>query len=150
MKYENKKVLNDSKSEFIVNIINSILLRGAVLIIPVIWSYALDNIYDGLYNKAINLIILSLVITIIYYGLEQLYQITFYKLYNKLYNLYENLYTDNFYKNSLFSLSRFSLGEYNNLLNSDIDVIASYYANYPMRIIRIIEFVVIYFYFYII
>lgn len=148
MKYENKKVLNDSKSEFIVNIINSILLRGTVLIIPVIWSYALDNIYDGLYNKAINLIILSLVITIIYYGLEQLYQITFYKLYNKLYNLYENLYTDNFYKNSLFSLSRFSLGEYNNLLNSDIDVIASYYANYPMRIIRIIEFVVIYFCFY--
>ncbi len=148
MKAENDRVLKNSKKEFIINTINSILLRGAVLIIPVIWSYALDNIYEGLYDKAIKLIILSLIITVVYYGLEQLYQVTFYKLYNKLYNLYENSYTDNFYKNSLFSLSRFSLGEYNNLLNSDIDVIASYYANFPMRIIRIIEFLVIYFYFY--
>ena len=148
MKTENDRVLKNSKKEFIINTINSILLRGAVLIIPVIWSYALDNIYEGLYDKAIKFIILSLIITVVYYGLEQLYQVTFYKLYNKLYNLYENSYTDNFYKNSLFSLSRFSLGEYNNLLNSDIDVIASYYANFPMRIIRIIEFLVIYFYFY--
>ena len=148
MKTENDRVLKNTKKEFIINTINSILLRGAVLIIPVIWSYALDNIYEGLYDKAIKLIILSLIITVVYYGLEQLYQVTFYKLYNKLYNLYENSYTDNFYKNSLFSLSRFSLGEYNNLLNSDIDVIASYYANFPMRIIRIIEFLVIYFYFY--
>lgn len=148
MKTENDRVLKNSKKEFIINTINSILLRGTVLIIPVIWSYALDNIYEGLYDKAIKLIILSLIITVVYYGLEQLYQVTFYKLYNKLYNLYENSYTDNFYKNSLFSLSRFSLGEYNNLLNSDIDVIASYYANFPMRIIRIIEFLVIYFYFY--
>lgn len=148
MKNENNRVLKKSKKEFIINTINSILLRGTVLIIPVIWSYALDNIYEKLYDKAIRLIILSLVITVIYYGLEQLYQITFYRLYNKLYNLYENVYTDNFYKNSLFSLSRFSLGEYSNLLNSDIDVLASYYANFPMRIIRIVEFLVIYFYFY--
>ena len=148
MKIENKSVLKKSKKEFILNIINSIVLRGAVLIIPVIWSYALDNIYEASYDRAIKLIVLSIIITTIYYGLEQLYQVTFYKLYNKLYNLYENVYTDNFYKNSLFSLSRFSLGEYNNLLNSDIDVIASYYANLPMRVIRIVEFLVIYFYFY--
>lgn len=148
MKNENNRVLKKSKKEFIINTINSILLRGAVLIIPVIWSYALDNIYEKLYDKAIRLIILSLAITVIYYGLEQLYQVTLYKLYNKLYNLYENVYTDNFYKNSLFSLSRFSLGEYSNLLNSDIDVLASYYANFPMRLIRIVEFLVIYFYFY--
>lgn len=148
MKIENKSVLKKSKKEFILNIINSIVLRGAVLIIPVIWSYALDNIYEASYDRAIKLIVLSIIITTIYYGFEQLYQVTFYKLYNKLYNLYENVYTDNFYKNSLFSLSRFSLGEYNNLLNSDIDVIASYYANLPMRVIRIVEFLVIYFYFY--
>lgn len=148
MKIENKSVLKKSKKEFILNIINSIVLRGAVLIIPVIWSYALDNIYEASYDRAIKLIVLSIIITTIYYGLEQLYQVTLYKLYNKLYNLYENVYTDNFYKNSLFSLSRFSLGEYNNLLNSDIDVIASYYANLPMRVIRIVEFLVIYFYFY--
>lgn len=148
MKIENKKVLLKSKKEFILNIINSILLRGSVLIIPVIWSYALNNIYEESYDKAFKLIVLSIIITVIYYGLEQLYQVTLYKLYNKLYNLYENVYTENFYKNSLFSLSRFSLGEYNNLLNSDIDVIASYYANLPMRLIRIIEFLVIYFYFY--
>ncbi len=148
MKSVNNNVLKNSKKEFIINIINSILVRGAVLIIPVIWSYALDNIYDKNYNQAIRLILISLIITVIYYGLEQLYQVTLYKLYNKLYHSYENVYTENFYKNSLFSLSRFSLGEYNNLLNSDIDIIASYYSNYPMRIIRIIEFLVIYFYFY--
>lgn len=148
MKKENSCVLKKSKKEFIINIINSIFLRCSVLIIPVIWSYALDSIYDGNYSKAINLVITSLIITVIYYFLEQLYQVTFYNLYNKLYNLYENVYSENFYKNSLFSLSRFSLGEYNNLLNSDIDIIASYYANLPLRVIRIIEFLVIYFYFY--
>lgn len=148
MKMENKCVLKKSRKEFIINIFNSIILRALVLIIPVIWSYALDDIYDGNYNNSIRLIIISLIITVIYYFLEQLYQITLYKLYNKLYHLYENLYTEKFYKNSLFSLSRFSLGEYNNLLNSDIDVLASYYANLPMRVIRIVEFLVIYFYFY--
>lgn len=148
MKEVNKKVLAKAKKEFIINTINSIILRATVLIIPVIWSYALNHIYNAEYDKAIKLIIFSIIITVIYYGLEQLYQVTLYKLYNKLYNLYENVYTEAFYKNSLFSLSRFSLSEYNNLLNSDIDVMASYYCNFPMRIIRIIEFIVIYFYFY--
>ena len=144
----NKKVLKEAKWEFIVNIINSILHRAAVLIIPVVWSYAIDEINASRYNNAIKLIILSLIITVIYYVLEQWYQHTIYKLYNKLYNKYENIYSEAFYKNSLFSLSRFSLGEYNNLLNSDIDVIASYYANLPMRVIRIVEFLVIYLYFF--
>ena len=148
MKEVNKNVLNKAKKEFIINTINSIILRATVLIIPVIWSYALNHIYNAEYDKAIKLIIASIIITVIYYGLEQLYQVTLYKLYNKLYNLYENAYTEAFYKNSLFSLSRFSLSEYNNLLNSDIDVMASYYCNFPMRIIRLIEFIVIYFYFY--
>ena len=148
MKEVNKKVLAKTKKEFIINTINSVILRATVLIIPVLWSYALNHIYNAEYDKAIKLIIFSIIITVIYYGLEQLYQVTLYKLYNKLYNLYENVYTEAFYKNSLFSLSRFSLSEYNNLLNSDIDVIASYYCNFPMRIIRIIEFIVIYFYFY--
>lgn len=144
----NKKVLKEAKWEFIVNIINSVLHRAAVLIIPVVWSYAIDEINANRYNNAINLIILSLIITVIYYVLEQWYQHTIYKLYNKLYNKYENIYSEAFYKNSLFSLSRFSLGEYNNLLNGDIDVIASYYANLPMRVIRIVEFLVIYLYFF--
>ena len=87
MKIENKSVLKKSKKEFILNIINSIVLRGAVLIIPVIWSYALDSIYEASYDRAIKLIVLSIIITTIYYGFEQLYQVTFYKLYNKLYNL---------------------------------------------------------------
>ena len=63
MKIENKSVLKKSKKEFILNIINSIVLRGAVLIIPVIWSYALDNIYEASYDRAIKLIVLSIIIT---------------------------------------------------------------------------------------
>ena len=109
MKEVNKNVLSKAKKEFIINTINSIILRATVLIIPVIWSYALNHIYNAEYDKAIKLIIFSIIITVIYYGLEQLYQVTLYKLYNKLYNLYENVYTEAFYKNSLFSLSRFSL-----------------------------------------
>ena len=56
MKEVNKKVLAKAKKEFIINTINSIILRATVLIIPVIWSYALNHIYNAEYDKAIKLI----------------------------------------------------------------------------------------------
>ena len=84
MKEVNKNVLSKAKKEFIINTINSVILRATVLIIPVIWSYALNHIYNAEYYEAIKLIIFSIIITVIYYGLEQLYQVTLYKLYNKL------------------------------------------------------------------
>ena len=70
MKIENKSVLKKSKKEFILNIINSIVLRGAVLIIPVIWSYALDSIYEASYDRAIKLIVLSIIIALIIFKIN--------------------------------------------------------------------------------
>ena len=46
MKEVNKNVLSKAKKEFIINTINSVILRATVLIIPVIWSYALNHIYN--------------------------------------------------------------------------------------------------------
>ena len=51
-------------------------------------------------------------------------------------------------RNSLFSLSRFSLSEYLNILNSDVEVISGFYTHLVARLIRIVEMLVIYYYFY--
>ena len=51
-------------------------------------------------------------------------------------------------ENSIFSLSRFSLGQYTNMLTTDIDTISLFCANSVLRFVQILEFFVIYVYFF--
>ena len=44
-------------------------------------------------------------------------------------------------------MSRFNLGEYTNILNTDIEVISTFYASAIIRIVQIFEFIIIYLYF---
>ena len=46
-----------------------------------------------------------------------------------------------------YSIKKLSLGEYNNISNEDIDIICTFLGNLVTRIIQVLEFVVIYFYF---
>ncbi len=145
---ENKKILKKTWKEFSLKFVTSILMRGILMILPVWYSDAIDWASKGNFEKAYHLIILSLLVYIAYYIVESLNSIVFWNLYNRLYKRYTRLATYSTFQNSIYSLSRFSLGEYGNILNNDVDVICAFYSNGVMRIVQILEFLIIYSYFF--
>lgn len=144
---EFRKVFKTAKKEFLVKFFTSVFLRGILLIIPVLFSSAVDAATKGDYNSAFLYIILSIVITIVYRLSEGINQKTFYNLYNKLFGYYNSRGIDKTNENSIFSLSRFNLGQYTNMLITDVDVISAFFANGVIRVVQLLEFVVIYAYF---
>ena len=144
---EFKKVFKTAKKEFLIKFLTSVFLRGILLIIPVLFSSAVDAATKGNYDSAFLYIILSIVITIVYRLSEGINQKTFYNLYNRLYCYYNSRGIDKTNENSIFSLSRFNLGQYTNMLTTDVDVISAFFANGVIRIVQLMEFVVIYAYF---
>ncbi len=145
---ENKKILKKTWKEFSLKFVTSILMRGILMILPVWYSDAIDWASKGNFEKAYHLIILSLLVYIAYYIVESLNSIVFWNLYNRLYKRYTRLAAYSTFQNSIYSLSRFSLGEYGNILNNDVDVICAFYSNGVMRIVQILEFLIIYSYFF--
>ncbi len=148
MQIENKKILRQVWKEFILKFVTSISMRGILMILPIWYSDAIDWASKGNFEKAIHLIILSLIVYAVYYIVEILNNFTFWALYNRLYKRYTKLAIFSTFQNSIYSLSRFSLGEYGNILNNDIDVICAFYSNGVMRIVQIFEFLIIYTYFF--
>ena len=144
---EFKKVYQAAKKEFLIKLITSIFLRGILLIIPVLFSNAINFATKQNYHEAMLYIALSIIITIIYRLFEGINQKTFYDLYNKLYYYYNARGINKTNENSIFSLSRFNLGQYTNMLTTDVDVISSFFANGVIRVVQLLEFIVIYAYF---
>ncbi len=141
-------ILKQSKKEILINVFTVTAIRITVLVLPVFWGYVINRITEGNFENAYFYVFLCLITIILYWASEYVNQIAFYKLYNKIYlNLTKNA-INGISRNSLFSLSRFSLSEYLNILGSDVDIIASYYTNLVARIVRIVENLVIYYYFY--
>ena len=145
---ELKKVLTIAPKQYIILILTSIIIRALLLIIPVIFGYTIDFITVANYNMAILLIVSLIIVVLIYRTSEGLYIVAYYKLYNKLYAYYNNLALSKTVNNSLFSLSRFSVGEYTNIVITDIDVISTFFTTGVIRFIQIIEFFVIFVYFF--
>ena len=140
---EFKRVYKASKKEFLIKFFSSIVLRGLLLVIPVLFSNAVNYATKQDYSAALLYIILSIIVTIIYRLSEGINQRTFYDLYNSLYNYYNSRGIDKTNDNSIFSLSRFNLGQYTNMLTTDVDVISAFFANGVIRVVQLLEFVVI-------
>ncbi len=134
-------VLKKCKKELIYKAVSSIFVRGLVLIIPVYWSNTINHITDNIYDKAIKLVLITLLLTIIYYVWNYINQRSWYNFYNKLYLEYTNTVID-------ANIKEVSLGEYTNIINNDIDIIGTFLGNLVTRIIQILEFLVIYIYFF--
>ena len=144
---ELKKALKLAPWKYVALIFISIMIRALLLVIPVFFSNVIDSITQSNYHAAIMLIVLLLIVTLIYRLFESSYYVFYYKLYNKLYSFYNRLALSKTVNNSLFSLSRFSTGEYANIVITDIDVICTFFTTGVIRFIQIVEFFVIYFYF---
>lgn len=133
-------VLGRSKNALVVKVITSIFLQGTLLVVPIFWSKSITYISDALYKKAVIMVVLTLILSLLYYLWYYINQKSWYDLYSKI--------TINF-MNNITSVKdkNISLGEYTNIINNDIDIVATFICNGVTRIIQVLEFLVIYIYF---
>ena len=142
------KILNNTKKEIIVESFICIILRTILLIIPILYSKAINNVSASLFESAIKVLITYIILITIYKLCEYIRQYTFYNVYNNLYKDFTTLGMQYTYKNSIFSLSRFTNGSYLNIMNSDIDIICSFFTNAIYRVIQLLEYIFIFYYFF--
>lgn len=145
-----KEIISHNKKEIFIKVITSVLFRGSLLVIPILYSSAIDNVSLANYNGAIKFLLLTLFVTIFYYFMQHVNNYAYYRLYDKLYRSYNWEIIKSTQSNSAYSLSRFSLGEYSNMLNTDLAIIVDFIDTGIIRIVKILEFLVIYGYFFMI
>ena len=133
-------ILKRTKRELIRKIVTSIIIQGLLLIIPVYWTDSVNYATAFEFDRAFKLVIVTLILSLLYYLWSYFNQKAWYDYYNKLYLEYTNLVTE-------ASVDNISLGEYTNIINNDIDIIGTFIGNAVTRIIQIFEFLIIYMYF---
>ena len=147
-KEENKKILFSHKGKFALKFIISIILNIFLLIIPIYYSKMIDAIAENNFNNAYLFIIVFGAITIFYRFIEYYNQKAYYYLFLALYKSYMNLGIRKTFNNSLYSLSRFSLSEFSNIMSEDFEMVSDYYSTLVIRIVEILEFIYIIIYFF--
>lgn len=145
-----KHVLKKSKKLVIFRFIVSLIYRALAMIIPILYSLAVDKATNKLYNEAIIICIISILVVIIYRSFDIIATYAWHKLYNKMYENYTKIGIEKVFDNSLYSLSRFNIGEFLNIMTTDINVMCDFYCNLIMRLIRVFEVLIIFIYFFMI
>ena len=148
MKERIKGVNIAAKKEYILKSIISVILRSVYLVIPFFYSYAVEALTDGNYNRAYFLAGLLLTFTVAYYLSEIFNERAFEILYKKIYTGLTKVCLDYTEKNSIYSLSRITLSEYSGIMTDHINALSEYYANIPMLVAKVIDFVVIFYFFF--
>ena len=133
-------ILKRTKKELIRKIITSVIIQGLLLIIPVYWTDSVNYATALEFNSAFKLVIITLILSLLYYLWSYFNQKSWFDYYNKLYLEYTNLVMEG-------NVDNVTLGEYTNIINNDIDIIGTFIGNAVTRIIQILEFLVIYMYF---
>lgn len=133
-------ILKRTKKELIKKTITSIIIQGLLLVIPVYWTNSINHATIFEFDKAFRLVIITLILSLLYYLWSYLNQKTWYDYYNKLYLEYTDLVSKG-------NVDNITLGEYTNIINNDIDIIGTFIGNAVTRIIQIFEFLIIYMYF---
>lgn len=136
-------VIKDSFKELFYKIITSVFIRGLLLVIPVFWSNTVNRLSEGNFHKTYSLIVIIIILSVFYYIWQYLNQVSWYRFYNKLYLGYTALMT----KSNSDNMKKVTLGEYTNVINTDIDILCNFLGNGVARVIQIMEILFIYFYF---
>ena len=145
-----KRVLWIAKKEFAFKLFFSFLIRACVMIIPILFAMSVDSISKSDFDKAYLLMAGLIFVAIVHRVSEALNTHAWHKQYNKMYKVFHDYELERTYNNSIFSLSRVSIGEYMNIMNNDINVLCEFYCNISTRIMRAIEFIIIFVYFFMI
>ena len=136
-------VIKDSYKEFIYKIITAVFIRGLLLIIPIFWSDTINKLSEGEFSVTYSYIVIIIILSCFYYIWQYLNQVSWYQFYNKLSLGYTALIT----KNNTANIKKVTLGEYTNVINTDIDILCNFLGNGVARVIQVLEIVFIYFYF---
>lgn len=145
---ETKKILKVCRFEIILKFLISFLYRGTLLIVPILWGKAIDFLTVGQFNDCYRIVLITLGVTIGYYISACLNDYIYYKLFNRMYRGYSKVIYNSIVNNSLYSLSRFKLGEFSNIVNNDIDIVVTFLSDAIIKIVRFLEFGIIFSYFY--
>ncbi|MBQ2873339.1 MAG: ABC transporter ATP-binding protein [Bacilli bacterium] len=133
-------ILKRTKKELIRKIVTSVVIQGLLLIIPVYWTNSINHATALEFDSAFKLVIITLILSLLYYLWSYFNQKSWFEYYNRLYLEYTNLVMEG-------NVDNVTLGEYTNIINNDIDIIGTFIGNAVTRIIQILEFLVIYMYF---
>lgn len=145
---EFKTIIKKAKIEYIKKFLVSLALRGILLAIPLLFSTSINYITKNDFNNALIFFIISIACHGLYRGLEIYNQVAYYKLYNKIFAHYNNIALSKTKDNSMFSLSRFSPGQYSNMVVTDVDIISGFLSTLVIRVVQMIELIIIFGYFY--
>lgn len=146
--HDNNSILLFHKGKIIWKFIISIVLNVLLLIIPIYYSKLIDALNIINYEESYNLLIIFGILTISYRFIEFYNQKAYFKLYLSLYKSYMNFGLNKTYHNSIYSLSRFNLSEYSNIMSEDFEFVSDYYSTLIIRIVEILEFIYIIIYFF--
>ena len=145
---ENRRILKKCSFEIFLKFIISICYRGSLLIIPILWAKVVDYATAHNFLSSYRMIIIAILVMLFYYMSVSLNQVFYYFLYNKMYKLYSKLAYSSFINNSIHSISRFKISEFNNIINNDLDIIVAFFSDTIIKVVQIMEFLIIYYYFY--
>lgn len=141
-------IIKDCWWEILLKTVISICYRGTLLLTPIFWGKAIDMLTIGKMTDCYRLVVITLIVTLAYYVSACYNQIIYYKLYNRMYQDFSKAIYNSVVNNSLYSLSRFKLGEFSNITNTDIDIVVAFLCDLVLKIVRVLEFLVIFYYFY--
>lgn len=144
---ETLSILKHTRLEILWKLLISIVYRGTLLIIPILWGKTIDLITVNKVGDSYRMVLITMAVAVGYYVSACFNQKIYYKLYNKMYESYTNLIYNSVFNNSLYSLSRFKLGEFSNIVNNDIDIVVAFLGDTIIKIVQIVEFFIIFYYF---
>lgn len=145
-----KMVLIKSRKYIALRGLCSLIYRGIAMITPILFSNAVNLITAGKYKSAIIMAIIAILTAALFRLFDIICTYSWHKMYNSLFDNYTRLGVNKVFDNSLYSLSRFNIGEFLNIMSTDINVMADFYCNLIMRLIRIFEVIIIFVYFFMI
>ena len=145
-----KLVLKKSRKYIALRAVCSLVYRGIAMITPILFSNAVNLVTDGKYMNAIWMCLIAILSAVSFRVVEVLCTYAWHKMYNSLYDNYTRLGVNKVFDNSMYSLSRFNVGEFLNIMSTDINVMADFYCNLILRLIRIFEVLIIFVYFFMI
>ena len=141
---ETKEIIKDCWWELFLKFLISMIYRGALLIIPIYWGKSIDMLTIGKMPDCYRYVIVALVITLGYYASACVNHIIYYKLYDRMYKDFSKSIYRSVVNNSLYSLSRFKLGEFSNIINNDIDIVVAFLGDFALKFARILELFIIF------
>ena len=138
------EILKKSKSIIFVRILACILTRGLYLLLPLIFGVSINMLANSDYFSTILLVIIGLIVALLAKASLVFMTYMWNRLYERLLIEYTKLTSEKLSKN----IEKKNHGKVLNILNNDIDVMAEFFPSLIRRIIRTLEIVVIFIYFF--